>query len=94
MREAISIEKRYFTSDLEQPFVGFVDLLDGDHFDVGGDVVLAAEVEHLLGLGNPADGIEPDRLRRPMNQAERVRPGSGFAGAPTSRQGPVEAEAT
>ena len=41
---------------LEQPLVGFVDLLDGDDFDVGGDVVLAAEVEHLLRLGDAADG--------------------------------------
>ena len=49
------MEKRYFTSDLSQPLVGFVDLLDGDDFDIGGDVVLAAEVEHLLGLGDAAD---------------------------------------
>ena len=41
---------------LEQPLVSFVDLLDRDHFDVGGDVVLAAKIEHLLGFGNAADG--------------------------------------
>ena len=56
LSEAMSIEKRYFTSDLSEPLVGFVDLLDGDDFDVGGDVVLAAEVEHLLGFGDAADG--------------------------------------
>ena len=52
----MSIEKRYFTSDLKQPLVGFVDLLDRDDFDIGGDVVLPAEVEHLLGFGDAADG--------------------------------------
>ena len=52
----MSMEKRYFTSDLSSLLVGFVDLLDGDDFDVGGDVVLAAEVEHLLGFGDAADG--------------------------------------
>ena len=41
---------------LEETFVGFVDLLDGDDFDVAGDVVLAAEVEHLLGFFDAADG--------------------------------------
>ena len=41
---------------LEQSLVGFVDLLDRDDFDIGGDVVLAAEVEHLLGFGDAADG--------------------------------------
>src|SRR5215471_4110981 len=41
---------------LRQSFVGFVDFLDGNHLDVGGDVVRAAEVEHLLGFGNAADG--------------------------------------
>src|SRR4051794_21536401 len=40
---------------LEQPLVGLVDLLDGDDLDVGGDVVLAAEVEHLLRLRDAAD---------------------------------------
>jgi hypothetical protein len=50
--EATSIENR------------LVDLLDWNHLDVGGDVVLAAEVQHILSLGNSANG-EPDRLRRP-----------------------------
>ncbi len=36
---------------LEQPLVGFVDFLDGDDLNVGGDVVLAAEIEHLLSFG-------------------------------------------
>src|SRR5271170_1404654 len=37
---------------LEQTLVGFIDLLDGDDFDVRDDVVLPAEVEHLLSLGD------------------------------------------
>src|SRR6185369_9257882 len=39
----------------DQTLVGFVDLLDGDDLHIGGDVVLAAEVEHLLGLFEAAD---------------------------------------
>src|SRR6266487_2352249 len=35
--------------------VGIVDLLDRDDFYVRDDSVLAAVVEHFLGLGNPAD---------------------------------------
>ena len=41
---------------LEHSFVGFVNLLDGDNLDIRGDVVRAAEVKHLLRLGNAADG--------------------------------------
>ena len=41
---------------LEQLLVGFVDLLDGDDLDIGGDVVVPTKVKHLLGLGDPADG--------------------------------------
>src|SRR5579864_6802431 len=40
---------------LEQSLVGFVDLLDWDDFDIGGDVVLAAKIEHLLSFGDAAD---------------------------------------
>ena len=41
---------------LDQSVVGFVDLLDGDEFDIGSDVVRPAKVEHLLGLRDTADG--------------------------------------
>src|SRR5437016_3027076 len=40
---------------LQHALVGFVDLLDGDHFDVRDDSVFSAEVQHLLRLGNAAD---------------------------------------
>ena len=33
------------------PLVGFGDVLDVDGFDIAGDAVRAAEVEHLLGFG-------------------------------------------
>ena len=58
-----------FHVGLEQPLVGLVDLLDRDHFDVGGDVVFAAEVEHLLGLGDAADG-RAGEAAAPEDQAE------------------------
>ena len=48
--------KRYLTSLFEETLVGLIDLLDGDDFDVGGDVVLATEVEHFLGFGEAANG--------------------------------------
>src|ERR1039458_10343322 len=40
---------------LEQSLVSFVDLLDRNNFDIGGNVVLSAEIEHLLGFGYTAD---------------------------------------
>jgi hypothetical protein len=40
---------------LQQALVGLVDPLDRDHLHIGDDAVLAAEVEHLLGLGDAAD---------------------------------------
>src|SRR3990172_12730175 len=40
----------------EQSLVGLVDLLDRDALDIRGDVMCAAEVEHLLGLADAADG--------------------------------------
>src|SRR5262245_14708075 len=40
---------------LEQSVVCFVHLLNGNHFGIGGDVVFATKVEHLLRLGNTAD---------------------------------------
>jgi hypothetical protein len=43
-------------SGFEQSFVGFDDLLNGDDFDIGGNVMPAAKVEHLLGFGDTANG--------------------------------------
>jgi hypothetical protein len=68
---------------LQQPLVGLVDLLHRDELDVGGDVVLAAEVEHLLGLADAADERAGDRLRPKMRLMTRLGDGCGVAGAPT-----------
>src|SRR5207249_487721 len=40
---------------LEQPLVGFVDLLNRNDFHIGVDVVFAAKVEHLLCFGDAAN---------------------------------------
>lgn len=40
---------------LHHAFISFIDLLNRDNFYVSGDVVLTAEVEHFLRLGNTAD---------------------------------------
>ncbi len=48
-------DEAVFDVAFEHAFVGFVDLVHADHFDVRGDVVLAAEVEHFLGFGEAAD---------------------------------------
>src|SRR3954447_19180155 len=39
----------------EHALPGVVDLIGGDHFNLGPDAVLGAEVEHLLGLADRAD---------------------------------------
>src|SRR6266542_3866865 len=60
---------------LEQPLVGFVDLLNRNDFNIGGDVVFAAN-------------IEPEKLRR---RTIRLNAGTsrGSAGAPTSVRLPL-----
>src|SRR5712692_355505 len=40
---------------LEQSLVSFVDLLNRDDFNIRGDVVLSAEIEHLLGFKDTAN---------------------------------------
>jgi hypothetical protein len=56
-----------------QSLVGFVDLLDGDDFDVGGNVVLTAEVEHLLGLCDTPD----ERAREAAASEDEAEDGDG-----------------
>jgi hypothetical protein len=60
----MSIEKRYFTSDLASLAYASSSFLDGDALDIGGDAVRATEVEHLLG-GRMPPMSEPERLRLP-----------------------------
>ena len=68
----MSITNRYFTS-LFSSRGGLVDLLDRDHLDVGHDPALGAEVEHLLGLVNPADQRRGDAAPRRRSAWRRVR---------------------
>src|SRR5258706_795832 len=49
-------DKTIFYITLEQPIVGLVDLLNGDQFDVRGNSILGAEVQHLLRFPDTADG--------------------------------------
>ena len=55
---------------LQQSLVGFVDLLNGNYFDIGGDVVFAAKIEHLLRFGDSADG-RSGKPASPHDQAKR-----------------------
>jgi hypothetical protein len=77
MLSSLSIEKRYFTSC----FSSLVDLLNRNDFDIGGDVVRAAEIEHLLRLGEAADG-RTGEAAAPHDQVE-ADIARGFSGAPT-----------
>src|SRR5437016_11249853 len=67
---------------LEQSFVGFVDFLDRNDFDIGGDVVSAAKVEHLLRFRDaanhrtgetapPADKVECGDAQRLCGSADK-----------------------
>lgn len=51
----MSITNRNFHITSDDPFIGFVDLLNGDQFDVRLDLVLRAEVEHVLCFFDAAD---------------------------------------
>src|SRR4051794_37064822 len=56
---------------LEQPLVSFIDLLYGNDFDVSGNVVLTAEIKHLLGFDNSAD-IRPGKAPTTHDQGEGI----------------------
>src|SRR2546428_9213410 len=65
--------------------VGVVDLLDGDDFYVRDDLVLAAVVEHLLGLGNPADVGTGEALVPEDERARADRSGGRGLRGPTQQ---------
>ena len=48
-------DEAVFYIALEHAFVGVVDLIHPDHFDIAGDIVLSAEIEHLLCFRNATD---------------------------------------
>ena len=47
--------KAVFHIAFEHAFVGGVDVLNVDHFDIAGDVMFGAEVEHFLRFRQAAD---------------------------------------
>jgi hypothetical protein len=44
--------KAVFHVGLQRPLIGFVDFLNGEDFDIRGDIVLAAKAEHFLGFSS------------------------------------------
>src|SRR6267154_2904963 len=62
-------DEAVFYVALKEPGVGVVDLLDADFFDVRGDAVFGAEIEHLLGFANAANGGAGEAMA-PHNQIE------------------------
>ena len=47
--------KAVFHITFQHAFVRFIDILNLNHFDICSDTMLAAEIEHFLGLGDAAD---------------------------------------
>src|SRR5438477_6671306 len=75
---------------LEQSFVGFVDLLDRNDLDIGGDVIFAAKVEHLLGFGDAANH-RAGETASPRDEGER-RDRERLCGGADQRKIAVDAE--
>jgi hypothetical protein len=73
-------DEAVFDVALEDALVGFVDLLDADKLDIGGDAVLAAEIEHLLRFGDAADEAAGEAAATP-EERERADGERLFRGA-------------
>jgi hypothetical protein len=67
----------------QHPFVGFVDPMDGNDFDIGGDVVLAAAVGHLA-----RPGMLPIRK---LESAARLKTWATHLDRKPNKAGPTEA---
>src|SRR5262245_9679910 len=65
-----------FHIGFKQPVVSIVYLLHGADFDMGGDVVLAAEVKHLVGFRDAANGRSGKAA--PSKEKAKGRHGEGF----------------
>ncbi len=52
-----------------QACVGFIDLLDWDELDIGGDASFGAEIQHLLCLPDAADCRPGDGSAQSLNDA-------------------------
>src|SRR6185312_1017916 len=74
---ALSLQRRHIDYKaildvaLEHAIVSLVDLLNWNHLDVGSDVVLAAEIEHLLRFRDSADK-RAGELATLVDQAEHL----------------------
>src|SRR5438034_5276557 len=75
---------------LEQSLVRFVHFLDRDNFDIGGDVMFATKVEHLLGFGDAADH-RAGETATPADETER-RNRERLCGSADQRKIAVDAE--
>ena len=64
LREAISIEKRYFTSARDSLSVSFINFLDWNDFYISGDVIFAAKVQSISCVSAIPPMLEPERLLR------------------------------
>src|ERR1700722_2021758 len=85
----MSITNRYFTS-LQHPLVGLVDLLHGDHLDVAHDLVLRAEIEHLLRRrATPSDRERGRREARPSRFRAKRRSDRNDFRCPPARWTPA-----
>jgi len=62
-----------------------LDLVHADHLDVARDVVLAAEIQHLLRLGQAANERAGERTPGAMISG-KADTGSGFSGAADKRE--------
>jgi BMFP domain-containing protein YqiC len=67
-----------FHAARQHSFLDGIDLVHADHFDVRRDRVLAAEIEHLLALRNPAS-VRRLKITLPIDGD-----GCGCSGTPTS----------
>src|SRR3984957_14080477 len=56
LQRGVVDDETVFHVAFQEALVGFVNLLDADHFNVCGDSVLRAEIQHLLGFADSADG--------------------------------------
>jgi hypothetical protein len=81
----------------QDPLVRFVDLVGSDDLDLGAELALGAEVEHLLGLADPSDrgagegaATEDQREHVDGQRVGRGPPYSQSTGDSHSKEGPTQ----
>src|SRR3546814_14735206 len=68
--------------------IGVVHLLHRDQFDIGGNSVFGAEIEHLLGFGDAANG-RTGNAAPPPDKRPRSRRDMPFGTGPYKNESPV-----